>query len=147
MKSGRKIFSKINDTLNLNLITSQAYILNMPKRKEKQKEQREKNTKKRERKRGIRTCNKVCCCCSLWTPSNTRIYHNLQRIRRVADSRRVTRERERWRGREKERRGEGGLQSAGHLCRITLPCFYLKIIQVFLCDKELKQRQTHRQID
>lgn len=138
MKSGRKIFSKINDTLNLNLIISQAYILNMPKRKEKQKEQREKNTKKREERgeeRNMRTCNKVCCCCILWTPSNTRIYHNLQRIRREAGSRRVTRERERGEEEREKDVGKEGLQSAGHLCRITLPCFYLKLFRFFYATK------------
>lgn len=51
VKSGRKLFSKINDTLNLNLIISQAYILNMPKKNEKQKEKTEENTKKKRRGR------------------------------------------------------------------------------------------------
>lgn len=107
MKSGRKYIFKINDTFNLNLIISQAYFFfNAITSRKKEKKP---NTTERERKANMQ---QSCCCRILWTPSNTRIYHKLQRIRLTArleqqqrDDRKDGREEGmRERGKEGERR-------------------------------------------
>lgn len=108
MKSGRKYIFKINDTFNLNLIISQAYFFECENVKSKRKRRRSR-IRERERKANMQ---QSCCCRILWTPSNTRIYHKLQRIRLTArleqqqrDDRKDGREEGmRERGKEGERR-------------------------------------------